>query len=155
MIADEKSDFRKGIRLRNDFAELERLNEFIRALAEEEKLDPDARFALELCLEEAVTNILMHGAIADTNGAPISITVLSRTPDLAICLEDNGRPFDPTSLIVPSAPASLEEAPIGGLGIPLMRKMTRSMSYERRGDRNRLILRFGPAPRAADARTAE
>jgi anti-sigma regulatory factor (Ser/Thr protein kinase) len=155
MVADEKSDSRKTIRLRSDFAELGRLNEFIGALAEDEKLDPDTRFSLELCLEEAVTNILMHGAIADKSGAPVSVTVLSTAPELTLCLEDEGIPFDPTSSIVPPAPKSLEDAPIGGLGIPLMRKTARSMTYERRGDRNRLILQFGPAPRAADARASK
>lgn len=143
MAADAKAPRR--LDLRNDIADLDRLSSFVQAIAEEATLNPDQLFAVGLCLEEAVTNVIRHGGIEDRSGTPISVTLLSGAPELAFCLEDVGRPFDPTTVVPPRAAASLEEAPIGGLGIPLMRKMTRDMSYERRDGRNRLILRFGVA----------
>jgi serine/threonine-protein kinase RsbW len=141
MSADEQGNVWQRIEFRN-VAELDRLGEFVRAIAEKEGLDHDQQFALDLCLEEAVTNIFMHGAIADPSATPVSLTILAGAPHLTICLEDEGRPFDPTAAAPPPAATSLETAPIGGLGIPLMRKMTSAMSYERKGGRNRLILRF-------------
>jgi serine/threonine-protein kinase RsbW len=143
MAADAKAPRR--LDLRNDIADLDRLSTFVQAIAEEEKLNSDQLFAVGLCLEEAVTNIIMHGGIEDRSGTPISLTVLSGAPDLAFCLEDAGRAFDPTTAVPPDAVTSLEDAPIGGLGIPLMRKMTRNMSYERKDGRNRLVLRFALA----------
>ena len=142
MAADAKAPRR--LDLRNDIADLDRLSTFVQAIAEEEKLNSDQLFAVGLCLEEAVTNVIRHGGIEDESGRPISVTVLSGAPDLAFCLEDVGRPFDPTTAVPPPVATSLEDAPVGGLGIPLMRKMTCDMSYERRDGRNRLILCFGP-----------
>lgn len=142
MAADAKAPRR--LDLRNNIADLDRLSGFVQAIAEEEKLNSDQIFAVGLCLEEAVTNVIMHGRIEDRSGPPISVTFLSGVPDLAFCVEDSGRPFDPTAAALPRAATSLEDAPIGGAGIPLIRKLTRELSYERRGDRNRLVLRFGP-----------
>lgn len=128
--------------LRNDLSELDRLGAFARALGEAEGLDSDKAFALELCLEEAVANIIMHGGSPTGQATQISVSVLSGAPNLTLCLEDDGHPFDPTSAPVPETPASLEEAPIGGLGIPLIRKLAQGMAYERHAGRNRLILSF-------------
>ncbi len=147
MSAQEGTDGQRRVELRHDPGELDRLNEFVRDVAAEEGLSPEQRFALDLCLEEAMTNIFRHSGPADKS-APSFVTVLSAAPQLTICIEDEGPPFDPTTAAQPSAATSLEDASIGGLGIMLMRKMTRSMSYERRGHRNRLILRFGPADAA-------
>lgn len=144
MSAGEQGDTPQRIELRNDLAELYRLNEFVRRIAQREKLDPALQFALDLCLEEAVTNILTHGSISSESETPISVTLVSSAPTLTICLEDEGRAFDPTSAAPPPVAISLADAQIGGQGIPLMRKMASSMSYERRDGRNRLVLCFGP-----------
>ena len=53
---------------------------------------------------------------------------------------DSGRAFDPTSLVSPDTAAGLEERPIGGLGIHLVRTMVDGMEYRREGSRNLLNL---------------
>lgn len=134
---------RRRLELFCDYAELERLHDFVQKIGEAETLDADQIFALDLCLEEAVTNIIMHAGLKDRAGALIAVTLLSGAPELTFCLEDEGRPFDPTKVAERPAPHSLEEAPIGGVGLPLMRKLTTAMRYERDGNRNRLYLQFG------------
>jgi serine/threonine-protein kinase RsbW len=54
---------------------------------------------------------------------------------------DDGPEFDP--LAVPDADTTLplEERPIGGLGITLVRRLMDEAEYERREGRNRLRLR--------------
>lgn len=132
----------RQIELRNDMDELERLADFAREIGETEGLSADQRFALELCLEEAVTNIIMHGGLKDKKQPHIWVTLASDAPALTIILEDDARPFDPTSVPPPQAAASLEEARIGGAGLPLMHKLATGMSYEFRDGRNRLTLSF-------------
>jgi serine/threonine-protein kinase RsbW len=139
----------RQIHLRNDMAELDRLADFSREVGETEGLSADQRFALELSLEEAVTNIIMHGGLKDKELPHIWVTLVSGAPALTIRLEDDARPFDPTSVPPPQAAASLEEARIGGAGLPLMHKLTTGMRYEFRDGRNCLTLRFasrGDAP---------
>ena len=48
------------LELRSDLAELKRLAGWIKAQAQQE-LSADTSFAIQLCLEEAVANIIMHG----------------------------------------------------------------------------------------------
>lgn len=144
MSAPEKSSAgARRLDLRSDLTELDRLGTFVRAIGHDEGLDADQIFALELCLEEAVVNIIMHGGLQDQGGTHISVTLLSGAPALTLCLEDDGRPFDPTAVPPPALGTSLEDVPIGGMGIHLIRKLTAGMRYEHSGGRNRLILAFG------------
>ena len=126
--------------LRNDVAELQRLAGWVEGFAEQ-GISSDVSFAVQLCLEEAVANIIMYGA---ASGDPLEIAVeLERNgATLVARIEDNGRQFDPTRAPPPAVATSLEKAKVGDLGIHLMRSFASGMNYERRDGRNRLTLRF-------------
>jgi len=133
--------------LRKDVAELKRLAGWIEGFTQE-RTSPDVSFAVQLCLEEAVANIIMYGARRDD---PLEIAVeLERNGEnLVARIEDNGRQFDPTQAPPPVSARSLEEAKVGELGIHLMRSFATGMDYERRDGRNRLTLRFVEPPLSA------
>jgi anti-sigma regulatory factor (Ser/Thr protein kinase) len=57
-------------------------------------------------------------------------------------IEDRCAPFDPLAVPEPAPAASLAEAPLGGLGIPLMRRFASELEYRREHHTNRLVLRF-------------
>src|SRR5262249_24923289 len=130
--------------LRNDVAELQRLAGWIEGFARQ-GTSPDVSFALQLCLEEAVANIIMYGAARDD---PLEIAVeLERNgANLVARIEDNGRQFDPTRAPPPVPARSLGEAKVGDVGIHLMRSFATGMDYERRNGRHRLTLRLGQPP---------
>jgi serine/threonine-protein kinase RsbW len=102
----------------------------------------DTLFAVQLCLEEAVANIIMHGGGAKDDRLQIAVALERNGGTLVACIEDSGREFDPTQFSPPSVAKSLEEAKVGDLGIYLMRSFASDMHYERRDGRNRLTLRF-------------
>ncbi|TMJ71875.1 MAG: ATP-binding protein [Alphaproteobacteria bacterium] len=133
--------------LRKDVAELKRLAGWIEGFTQE-RTSPDVSFAVQLCLEEAVANIIMYGARRDD---PLEIAVeLERNGEnLVARIEDNGQQFDPTRAPPPVSARSLEEAKVGELGIHLMRSFATGMDYERRDGRNRLTLRFVEPPLSA------
>ena len=126
--------------LRNDVAELKRLAGWIEGFTEQ-GTSPEVSFAVQLCLEEAVANIIMYGA-AKNDPLEIAVELEHNDGALVARIEDNGRQFDPTRAPPPAPAASLEEAKIGDLGIHLMRSFANGMDYERREGRNRLTLRF-------------
>jgi anti-sigma regulatory factor (Ser/Thr protein kinase) len=126
--------------LRNDVAELKRLAGWIEGFAGR-GMSPDVSFAVQLCLEEAVANIIMYGAAKDDR-LEIAVELERNGGTLVARIEDNGRQFDPTRAPSPSVATSLEEAKIGDLGIHLMRSFASGMDYERRDGRNRLTLQF-------------
>jgi anti-sigma regulatory factor (Ser/Thr protein kinase) len=131
--------------LRNDLAELQRLAAWIDGWAQE-ALSSDLSFAVQLCLEEAVANVIMYGA-GGHDRVEIAVEVEDSGATLVARVVDNGRPFDPTEAKQPPMASSLAQVRIGNLGIHLMRSFASSMQYERRDGRNRLTLRFSePQP---------
>ena len=122
--------------LRNDVAELERLAGWIEGFTRQGS-SPDVSFAVQLCLEEAVANIIMYGG-AKYDAIVIAVELERHYGSLVARIEDNGRQFDPTRAPGPVPAASLDEAKVGDLGIHLMRSFANGMDYERRDGRNRL-----------------
>jgi serine/threonine-protein kinase RsbW len=131
---------RNRLMLRNDLAELKRLGEWIEGSVGQD-LPPNISFALQLCVEEAVANIIMHGGAKDER-LEIAVELERNGRTLVARIEDNGRPFDPTRVPSPALATSLEQAKASDLGIRLMRTFSSSMQYERQNGCNRLTLQF-------------
>lgn len=111
----------------------------IETLAEREGWTPDLSYKVNLALEELVINIMDYGFAEGDHD--IDITVISEDHRLTIEIADSGKPFDPLQdAPVPDVDAPMEERPIGGLGIYLVRNMMDDMQYRREGDRNYLTL---------------
>lgn len=130
----------KRLVLRNDLAELKRLAGWVWDWSQH-GVSTDMSFAIQLCLEEAVANVMMYRAPNDDR-VEIAVELERNGDPLAACIEDTGPYFDPTRVPPPSLAPSLEEADVGELGIHLMRSFANSMRYERRDGRNRLTLMF-------------
>ena len=102
-------------------------------------LSPRTAHSLQLCLEEAVTNIVIHAFEPDTVH-DVQISLWHDDTGLHAELIDDGRPFDPLSHELPAAAKDLQSAHIGGLGIKLMRSFAERIAYQRCGKFNRLTL---------------
>ena len=126
---------------------LERLAAWASEFARTANLPANLLFAIQLCLEEAVANIIMYSGAAEQR-QDVEVELVHAGTDVLAIIEDGGRSFDPTAAPPRRKPASLAEAQAGDLGIHLMRGFSSGMNYERRDGRNRLTLRFGPAQAA-------
>lgn len=109
----------------------------VRELLESHPVSPRAAYAVELTIEELLTNVVRH-ARPRADESAVALVVRFRPDRLTVIVEDRGRPFDPTAHPEPPAAASLEDLPVGGLGISLIRKAAESMTYTRDGDVNRV-----------------
>lgn len=96
-------------------------------------------FAVRLCLEEAVQNVVMHGGPGATT---IKIWLDRLEGGLEAVVEDDGPEFDPLSQRSRPPPASLQEAEPGGLGIAMMREFASALRFCRGGGVNRLAFEF-------------
>ena len=85
-----------------------------------------------IVMDEIVSNIVR------CSGAKEFSIALDQTSDgLAMVFSDGGRAFDPTQdVAMPDLTTSVEDRGIGGLGIFMVKKMSKSVSYRRDGDRN-------------------
>lgn len=126
--------------LLNQPTELSRLHDRVSAFAREHRISEKVVAAMELALEEHVTNIL-HYAYADTNPHWIRVRLDSNPPWLEVLVEDDGKAFDPSAHPPVDTTVPLEYKPVGGLGIHMMRQSTDEMTYRREAGKNVLTLR--------------
>jgi anti-sigma regulatory factor (Ser/Thr protein kinase) len=129
-----------SVTLVNDRSEVERLGRLVEAFGEEQALPADAIFAVNLALDEVVTNIIRY---AHDDGRQHSILVrLALEQDALIAeVEDDGRAFNPLDAPVPDIGAGIEDRPIGGLGIHLVRSVMSAVEYRREDGRNVLTIK--------------
>jgi serine/threonine-protein kinase RsbW len=113
------------------FSEVKELCEFVAAGAAEAGLDEDAIFQLELCCDEAATNIIEHAYGAEDVGR-IVCTYEVDDEAITVTLHDNGRPFDPEVVKLPpvfdrssaQTPGEVSELlQVGGLGLHFIRNL--------------------------------
>ena len=90
-------------------------------------------------LDELFANVVSHG-YPDAVQGHIEVTLSLRGDRLVIEFVDDGTLFDP--LASPAADLSLpvEERPIGGIGITIVRALVDEISYARQRNRNFLTL---------------
>lgn len=86
-------------------------------------------------VEELFTNTVTHGHGADTE-APVRLTLESDAGRVAVTCEDTGPPFDPATADAPGPPGHHP----GGLGLVLVKRLGRDLTYVRLPDHNRLTL---------------
>lgn len=127
------------LRVKNAFAEIPAANEAASRWLADRNLSPAADYLANLAIEELVTNCIKHG-YDDKGEHIIEITLKLSANELVLTVTDDGHWFNPLELPEPDTNLPLEDRPIGGLGIHLLRKMSDRMEYERKGGKNQITL---------------
>ncbi len=103
------------------------------AFLADQQVDARAAHHVALVVEELVTNLGSHGNCRD-KPARIRLTVQSDRVTGEII--DTGPPFDPRLAADPDFEAPIEERPIGGLGLYLVRELSSTLDYSHENGRN-------------------
>ncbi len=135
----DKSAKTETLELRNDMQELDTLSSFLEKLADSWSLSIALIMSVNLVLEEAFSNIVNY-AFDDGGVHLIKIVFSLHDNMLDMRIEDDGKPWDPTTAEDPDINLPLEERAVGGLGIFLIRKTMNEVAYERIAGKN--ILRM-------------
>lgn len=133
--------YRSALVMRNDATELTRMTEWIEGVCTAAGLSRRTAFALQLCLDEAASNIIAHGQDS-ARALEIIVSVAREGANVILTVDDDGGPFDSTAVPPPHCPDTLDDAPVGGFGIQLMRQFSSNIEYERKCGRNQLHLTF-------------
>ena len=132
--------FTRNLVLQNDVQQVGRLNEWVDEVCEAVGFDATTTMQMNLALEEAVVNVMNyaypHGIVGN-----IHIEAQANDMRLKFTIVDSGSPFDPTAQEEADTSLSVEDRPIGGLGIHLVRQLMDSINYERTEGKNILTLR--------------
>lgn len=131
---------RLSIDLKNDLSELDRLQERVEAFSNRAGLPAKHCCQINIVLEELFSNIVSYG-YQDCKTHLIHMALSLESCCLTIRIEDDGIAFDPTDVQQPDVECTLEDRPIGGLGIHMVRNFTRDIRYQRTANKNILILK--------------
>lgn len=117
--------------------QLERIAAAVEDFAERDDWPPDLTFKVNLALDELSVNVVNHGGGA----SEIEVSLASDANEVRVEIADDGKPFDPLNEAPePDVGAPLEERPIGGLGVYLVREMMDELHYSREDGKNRLAM---------------
>jgi serine/threonine-protein kinase RsbW len=125
----------------NDLGELPAVTERADAFLLAHGRGEETRYTVRLVLEELLSNVIRHGY---EDGAPHEIAVALGVSAGAVALElvDDARAFDPLSAPAFDVEMPLAERRAGGMGIHLVRSMTREVRYRRIDGRNHIDVRI-------------
>ena len=120
--------------MRNDIQQIPTLAEWIDTLG----LPQDLNMPINLALEETVTNVMLY-AYPGKSGR-VLVEAETSPGQVIFTISDTGIAFDPTKQEEPDITQGVEDRPIGGLGIYLVKQIMDDVRYERKEDKNILTL---------------
>ena len=129
----------RSITLKNDVRQVGELNAFTQSVAQDLHFDNAMVKKLKLAVEEAAVNVMEYAYPKDTVGE-VELAAEADATTLRFILMDWGAEFDPTAASTADTTLTVDERPIGGLGILLVRNLMDSINYERIDGKN--ILRM-------------
>ena len=131
----------KHLVLHNDIKQIPQLAGFIETVAQAGSLNQGTAMSLNLALEEAVTNVILYAYPEGTDGMVEITAIIRPKKEIEFIVDDSGRPFDPTLAEQPDLELGVDERPVGGLGIHLVRSIMDKVSYAREGGHNILKMK--------------
>lgn len=114
----------------NNLPELSALNESINSLMKSLHIPEETVYAIALAIDEMGTNCVKY-SFDDTNIHQIEVDLSIDPNHVVLVIKDDGHEFDPLKAFSPDTSLPMEERPIGGLGIHLVRSSVNQMIYKR------------------------
>ena len=108
-------------------ADLSEIRQFVEVKSTEIGCSDDIASELVLAVNEAATNVIVHGY--DAEPGFVSVSIEQDVADIIISLRDKASAFDPNSISSPDTTLPLEMRQPGGMGIQMMRSFVDEMKY--------------------------
>jgi serine/threonine-protein kinase RsbW len=139
------SDLLGSIEIVSDVSQLEKVFAFVDQHCARREIPDSIKYKVLLVAEELTMNAMSHGYRGRVDGW-IGISIFRADDDIELRFEDEAPAFNPLSQAPdPRVDASVTERQIGGLGIHLVKALSRSAAYERGGERNIVRVVFATA----------
>lgn len=126
------------LHIKNNPDQLALLYDFLEQQAGRCGIDTTLLIQIKLAMDEAVTNVIQY-AYPNSEG-DIRIDMGCEEGVLKIVVTDNGIRFNPLENQEPDITLSVEERPIGGLGIFLVKQLMTDVRYDRSEGKNILTM---------------
>ena len=133
---------KSALTINNQLSEMQKVEEWLALLSEANHYQPRTSFALDLVINEALTNIISHG-YDDSLVHQIHISLEDSPSEVNIEITDDGRVFNPLEADIQLPSTDLEETSIGGRGLLLIKQYSSKLNYCYSEGKNRLFLSIG------------
>ena len=125
--------------INNDLAEIENVLQKFEKLAESNSISRSSTHKMCIAIDELLSNSIIHGH-TDGNCHKIDIHLTIAKNKISVAIQDNGMPFNPLKMADPDTTSILEDRAIGGLGIMLVKTLTDKFEYNRKGNKNQILI---------------
>ena len=115
--------------LDNDILELDKLEPFLNDFFEQKQLDMSRLPQFDLALEEALANVIMYAYPEGEKGS-VELSLETTENQIYTKISDSGVPFNPLQQPEANLSNAIEERPIGGLGIHLIKEIMDEVEYQ-------------------------
>ena len=132
---------RKSVFFNNQIDGIKNLAKVVEEIGDELNMNSGEIFNFNLILEEALTNIIFYGYDQNTQDK-IELVVTHDKDSLSVEIIDSAKPFDITKQKQGAHSGLTEETQVGGLGILLIKKLSKSIDYKRENGKNHLIIKI-------------
>lgn len=125
------------------YSQLVTIRDFVIRTGHELGLDSATIYDLQLAVDEACTNVVRHAYGGE--GGPVELKIEATGEGVRVTVRDWGQPFDPENIPEPDVTAPLDQRPLGGLGLFLMRQTMDQVEFDfdpERGNRLTMVKRI-------------
>ncbi len=132
-----------SVKVYNEVAKKENYKSFCNWLhsnLKEWEISKDLFNDIDMCSEEIFANISFY-AYPEKQGM-ITVSIDKKDDEIIMVFEDSGIKYNPLEKPDPDITLPPQERPLGGLGIFMVKKITKNVYYERKEDKNILTLVF-------------
>ena len=127
------------VRIEKDLSEMAKVDEKLDEFAEQFGVPPAIAATFHIIFDDLLNNVISYG-YNDEQRHFIDISLELTANSLIVSIADDGVPFNPLAETAPDTTLSIEDRPIGGMGIHLVINMVDDISYQRTADKNVLTL---------------
>jgi anti-sigma regulatory factor (Ser/Thr protein kinase) len=129
----------KTVRITNQRDQIDTVRKFFDDYSKENKLTEKTVHDIQMALDELLTNIVNYG-YEDTDEHQIDIHFGVNDDAVKVEIVDDSKPYNILEKDNPDISLSMEDKPIGGLGIFLIKKLMSNVDYYTEEGKNHLVM---------------
>ncbi|MBR6873334.1 MAG: ATP-binding protein [Ruminococcus sp.] len=99
------------------------------------------KMAIDVAVDELFANIAHYAYNPDTGYATVRVDVIKEPLSVEVTFIDNGKQYDPLAKSDPDITVDIEDRPIGGMGIFIVKKSMDAVKYEYKDGKNILTIK--------------
>ena len=129
----------KTVRITNQRDQVDTVRKFFDDYSKENKLTEKTGHDIQMALDELLTNIVNYG-YEDSDEHKIDVRFGINDDAVRVEIIDDSKPYNILEQENPDISLSVEDKPIGGLGIFLIKKLMSNVDYYTKEGKNHLVM---------------